>query len=160
MGTRLYTVNFTEIQKRIRDCAPLPWSTVLLRMAMMEAASVLARKTRAKCLITGESLSQVASQTIENLSCSESRAALPVLRPLIGMDKEAITLLARRFGTYETSILPFADCCVLFSPPHPVLRGAVAEAAALYDALELAPLIAETLRNAETARCGYYERAV
>jgi thiamine biosynthesis protein ThiI len=157
MGTRLHIINFTEIQKRIRAHTPAAWNTVLLRMAMMEAGSFLARRLRAKCLVTGESLSQVASQTVENLACSESRAAFPVFRPLIGMDKETITALARCFGTYETSILPFADCCILFSPPHPVLRGDLREAAALYEKLELSPLIAEALRGAETAKCGYYE---
>jgi thiamine biosynthesis protein ThiI len=156
LGVRLHTVNFTGIQNRIRERAPLPWATVLLRMAMMEAASLLARRLKAKCLVTGESLAQVASQTIENLTCSESRAALPVLRPLVGMDKETITSLARRYGTYETSILPFADCCVLFSPPHPVLRGNPREAGALYDTLELAAPIADALRGAQTAKCGYY----
>jgi thiamine biosynthesis protein ThiI len=164
MGIHLYMVNFTEVQERIAEKSPAEWSTVLLRMAMMEAASVIAQKTKAKCLITGESLSQVASQTIENLSCTESRAQFPVLRPLIGMDKEAITILAREYGTYETSILPFADCCVLFSPTHPILRGRVDEAAALDEALELhgetpedkSGLLYEALKTAEVIKCGYY----
>jgi thiamine biosynthesis protein ThiI len=137
LGLRLYAVNFTEVQKRIKERAPAEWSTVLLRMAMMDAASSIGEKTGAKCLVTGESLSQVASQTVENIGCSESRARFPVLRPLIGTDKEAITCLARRFGSYETSILPYADCCVLFSPVHPVLRGDIREANRLYEALEL-----------------------
>ncbi|MDR1390709.1 MAG: tRNA 4-thiouridine(8) synthase ThiI [Treponema sp.] len=157
MGVRLWTVNFTGAQRRIKERAPPEWSTVLLRMAMMAAASVIARKSHIKCLVTGESLSQVASQTIENISCTESRARLPVLRPLIGMDKEQITLLAKKFGTYETSILPYADCCVLFSPEHPVLRGAVKEAALRYEALELDPLIEEALSRAAVQKCGYYE---
>jgi thiamine biosynthesis protein ThiI len=160
LGLRLYAVNFTAVQKRIKERAPAAWSTVLLRMAMMDAASSIGEKTRAKCLITGESLSQVASQTVENLGCSESRARLPVLRPLIGTDKEAITGLAKRFGSYETSILPYADCCVLFSPPHPVLRGAVREAAELYEALELGSpteksgLLYEALKAAEITKHG------
>jgi thiamine biosynthesis protein ThiI len=157
MGIRLYAVNFTGVQKRIAERSPAEWSTVLLRMAMMDAASAIARRTGAKCLITGESLSQVASQTIENIRCTESRAALPVLRPLIGLDKEAITLLAKDFGAYETSILPHPDCCVLFSPVHPVLRGNPEEAAALYDALEPGGLIGEAIRDAEIRKCGYYE---
>jgi tRNA uracil 4-sulfurtransferase len=164
MGIHLYIVNFTGVQKRIAEKSPAEWSTVLLRMAMMEAASLIARKTKAKCLITGESLSQVASQTIENLSCTESRSQFPVLRPLIGMDKETITALAKNFGTYETSILPFADCCVLFSPVHPVLRGRIDEAAALDEALELhaentqdkAGLLYDALKTAEVRKCGYY----
>ncbi|MDR2767548.1 MAG: tRNA 4-thiouridine(8) synthase ThiI [Treponema sp.] len=157
MGMRLWVVNFTEVQKRIGERGPPAWSTVLLRMAMMEAASSLARACRAKCLITGESLSQVASQTIENLSCAQSRALLPVLRPLIGMDKERITAMAKSFGTYETSILPYADCCVLFSPEHPVLRGGVKEAGTLYESLCLPPLIAEAVQSAGVRKCGYYE---
>ncbi|GHV85767.1 putative tRNA sulfurtransferase [Spirochaetia bacterium] len=160
MGIHLYIVNFTAVQKRIAEKSPAEWTTVLLRMAMMDAASSITRRTRAKCLITGESLSQVASQTIENLTCTESRARLPVLRPLIGIDKEAITSLAKDFGTYETSILPFADCCVLFSPVHPVLRGTVNEAAALYERLELSGLLYEALTTAEIRRCGYYEQGL
>jgi thiamine biosynthesis protein ThiI len=158
MGTRLYIVNFTEVQKRIAERSPAEWNTVLLRMAMVDAASLIAQKTKAKCLVTGESLSQVASQTIENLRCTESRASFPVLRPLIGMDKEAIIQMAKEFGSYETSILPYADCCVLFSPVHPVLRGAVQEAAALYEALELCDLLFEAAKNADIKKCGYYQK--
>ncbi|MCL2759561.1 MAG: tRNA 4-thiouridine(8) synthase ThiI, partial [Treponema sp.] len=128
MGIRLYILNFTKVQMCIKEKAPFPWTTVLLRMAMMEAAEKSARKTKCKCLITGESLSQVASQTIDNLSCTQSRITLPVIRPLIGYSKENIILEAKRIGTYETSIQPFVDCCTLFSPPHPVLHGNVQEA--------------------------------
>ena len=161
MGIRLYIVDLAEIQKQIKEKCPDGWSTVLLRMAMMDAASIIALKTRAKCLITGESLSQVASQTIENLHCTESRARLPVLRHLIGIDKEAITVMAKDFGTYETSILPHADCCVLFRPIHPVLRGKVEEAKALYEALGLAKsetdLLFHAVKTAEVKKCGYYK---
>ncbi|MDR1144356.1 MAG: hypothetical protein LBK77_09115, partial [Spirochaetaceae bacterium] len=98
--------------------------------------------------------------------CSESRARLSVLRPLIGMDKEAITDLAKRFGTYETSILPYADCCVLFSPVHPVLRGDIREAGELYEKLELGSrteksgLLYEALKTAEVTKCGYYTASI
>ena len=167
MGIRLFIVNFTEAQKRITEKSPQEWNTVLLRMAMMDAASIIAQRARAKCLITGESLSQVASQTIENVRCTESRSRFPVLRPLIGMDKEAIIVLAKEFGSYETSILPHADCCVLFSPVHPVLRGSVSEATALYEALELngvTPadtngLLFSAVKTAEIRKCGYYQAA-
>jgi thiamine biosynthesis protein ThiI len=155
LGIRLYTVGFTKVQQRIKDKSPLPWATVLLRMAMMEGAEKIARTIRAKCLITGESLSQVASQTIENINCTQSRTGLPVLRPLIGMDKESIIRKAEAIGTYETSILPYEDCCVLFSPPHPMLRGDAAEAAARYESLELGPLIAESLAEAAMEKCGF-----
>jgi thiamine biosynthesis protein ThiI len=147
MGVRLYMVGFTKVQARIKEAAPLPWSTVLLRMAMMECAERIARKIKCKCLITGESLSQVASQTIENLSCTDSIVSLPVLRPLIGTDKAAIIIKAKQIGTYQTSIEPYEDCCVLFSPSHPVLYGDPAEAARLYESLNLEPLIEEALRD-------------
>jgi len=149
---RLHILGFTEVQKRIKERSPESWSTVLLRMAMMEAAEKIAVRTGAKCLITGESLSQVASQTIENLSCSESRITIPVLRPLIGDNKEAIIRLAEKIGTFTTSILPYEDCCVLFSPPHPVLRGDPNEANSLYEALEIEGLVDNAIFNAEVIK--------
>jgi thiamine biosynthesis protein ThiI len=155
MGVRLHIVSFTKTQMRIKEKASEAWTTVLLRMAMMECAEKIARSQKCKCLITGESLSQVASQTIENLSSIQSRIRVPVLRPLIGMDKDAIIRRAEGIGTYATSILPYQDCCVLFSPAHPVLRAEVAEAKARYDALELAPLIDEAIKEKEMIKCGF-----
>jgi thiamine biosynthesis protein ThiI len=155
LGIRLHTLGFTKIQQRIKERAPLPWATVLLRMAMMEAAEKIALRIKAKCLITGESLSQVASQTLENLSCTQSRIKIPALRPLIGMDKEHIIRRAEAIGTYTTSILPYQDCCVLFSPPHPVLRGEPEEAGRLYDDLEAESLIAEAIAEATVEKCGF-----
>ncbi|MDR2102887.1 MAG: tRNA 4-thiouridine(8) synthase ThiI [Treponema sp.] len=155
LGMRLYTIGFTQVQMKIKDQAPQAWTTVLLRMAMMECAEKLARRVRAKCLISGESLGQVASQTIENISCTESRIGLPVLRPLIGMDKDQIIKTARNIGTYTTSILPYEDCCVLFSPPHPILRGNPAEAGALYEQLQLSGLIEEALCGGIAEKCGF-----
>jgi len=149
MGMRLYILNFTKVQMRIKERAPFAWTTILLRMAMMDAAQKAAFKIKSKCLITGESLSQVASQTIENLTCTESRIMLPVIRPLIGFCKEDIIQKARLIGTYETSILPHQDCCMLFSPPHPVIHGDVKEANELYEKLELDDLIDESLSNYE-----------
>jgi thiamine biosynthesis protein ThiI len=153
MGIHLYILNFMQVQQRIKEKSPQEWATVLLRMAMMEAAEKAARKTKAKCLITGESLSQVASQTIENINCTQSRLKLPVMRPLIGMDKYCIMDHARKIGTYEVSIQPFVDCCTLFSPEHPVLYGEVAQANALYEALDVTPLIDDALNNYELVKC-------
>ena len=150
MGIRLYILNFTKVQMRIKERSPLPWATILLRMAMMEAAEKAAKKIKCKCIITGESLSQVASQTIENLNCTQNRIKLPVLRPLIGFDKHSIIKEAQRIGTYDVSIEPFVDCCTLFSPPHPVLHGDVSEANALYEKLEIEELIDEALGDYET----------
>jgi thiamine biosynthesis protein ThiI len=154
LGIRLWTLGFTEVQRRIKAGTPEEWGTVMLRMAMMEAAEKLARRIRATCLITGESLAQVASQTVENLSCTGSLTGLPVLRPLIGTDKEEIITLSRSIGAYETSILPYPDCCVLFSPAHPILRGRVGEAQRQYRSLDLGPEIDTALSGAVMEKCG------
>ncbi|MCL1992681.1 MAG: tRNA 4-thiouridine(8) synthase ThiI [Spirochaetes bacterium] len=154
MGLRLYVVAFTTVQLKIKESAPQSWITVLLRMAMMECAEKLAEKIKSKCLVSGESLSQVASQTIENLTCIQSRVNVPVLRPLIGSDKDSIITTARKIGSYEISIRPHQDCCMLFNPPHPVLHGDAAQAGQLYEALELSPLIDEALASCETVTCG------
>ncbi|MCL2067391.1 MAG: tRNA 4-thiouridine(8) synthase ThiI [Treponema sp.] len=151
MGIRLYIISFTEVQARIKERSPPPWSTVLMRMAMMEAGEKTALKIKSKCLISGESLSQVASQTIENLTCIQSRIKIPVLRPLIGTDKINIIRNAQSIGTYDTSILPYEDCCVLFTPHHPILRGSNTQANELYETLELGPLIEKALENHELA---------
>jgi thiamine biosynthesis protein ThiI len=153
MGLKFFTVNFTPIQGRIKEKSPEAWRTVLLRMAMMECAERLAYRQGAKCLVTGESLSQVASQTVENISCTQSRLSLPVLRPLIGMDKEDIIRLSEKIGAYKISILPYEDCCVLFSPEHPILRGNPAEAGNLYEALECDSLITGALKTAAVEKC-------
>jgi thiamine biosynthesis protein ThiI len=157
LGIRLHVLGFTKVQMRIKERAPQEWITVLLRMAMMECAEKLAIRRGAKCLISGESLSQVASQTVENIACTESRVKLPVLRPLIGLDKEEIIKIAGTIGTYETSILPYEDCCVLFSPPHPILRGNPGEAGRLYEKLELDSLIREALGESAVEKCAFPE---
>jgi thiamine biosynthesis protein ThiI len=129
-------------------------------MAMMDCAEKIARKIKAKCLITGESLSQVASQTVENISCTQSRITIPVLRPLIGCDKESIIKRAEQIGSFRISIEPYPDCCVLFTPPHPILRGDPAEAAELFRSLELEPLIEETLHEYETVKVGNEDKKI
>jgi len=154
---RLHTIPFTQVQVRIKQRAPDQWSTVLLRMAMMDTAGRLARRNKIHCLITGESLSQVASQTVENIQCSESTAKLPVFRPLIGTDKEETIRIAREIGTYDTSILPYEDCCVLFSPAHPILHGNIEEARELYAGLDLDDILEEALHNEVLEKCSAEE---
>jgi thiamine biosynthesis protein ThiI len=148
LNVRLHAVPFTEVEQRIQSRTPPEWKTVLLRMAMMKVAEMIARRRKCKCLVTGESLSQVASQTVENIACTSSVVTLPIFRPLIGMDKEAITRIAEKIGTYPVSILPYQDCCVLFSPQHPILRGNPAEAQQLYRQLELDDILFECIGNA------------
>jgi thiamine biosynthesis protein ThiI len=150
---KLHTIPFTQVQVRIKQGAPEQWSTVLLRMAMMDAAGRLARRNKIHCLVTGESLSQVASQTVENIQCTESTAKLPVFRPLIGLDKEETIRIAREIGTYDTSILPYEDCCVLFSPAHPILHGNIDEAKVLYAKLELDELLEKALHEGKLEKC-------
>lgn len=146
---RLWVLPFTEVQMRIKKLAREDSTTIMLRSAMMEAADILARRIEADAIITGESLGQVASQTAETMAVTEAPASLPVFRPLIGIDKEETVAAAKRIGTYEVSILPYEDCCVLFSPKHPLLRPDLAELTGAYASLGLSPLIEESLAKAE-----------
>ena len=152
MTTHLNVIPFTDVQMRIKQKAPAAFATLMLRMCMMQCANLLAERLGADCIVTGESLGQVASQTMQNLAVTESMARYPLLRPLVGMDKEDIVATARRIGTYETSILPYEDCCVLFSPRHPVLRADLAEATQIYESLEAEGLIREAYEKREIIR--------
>lgn len=149
LSLTLYVVSFTDVQIQIKKSTPEKWSTMMLRAAMMECASLLAKEIGNECLITGESLAQVASQTLRNLKVSEHFCSLPLFRPLIGCEKEEIIKIARKIGTYETSILPYDDCCVLFSPRHPVLNPSVEQAAAIYNEINAAPFIDDALLKKE-----------
>ncbi|MEG1433683.1 tRNA uracil 4-sulfurtransferase ThiI, partial [Eubacterium sp.] len=115
----VYVVPFTEIQTKIVEICPERQTTIIIRRYMMRIAQEIARKNGAKSLITGESLGQVASQTQEGLGATNAVVDMPVLRPLIGMDKQEIVEIAQRIGTFETSILPYEDCCTIFVPKHP-----------------------------------------
>ncbi len=150
--TYLNIIPFTDVQMRIKEKAPENWSTLMLRVCMMKVANKLANRCNAKCIITGESVGQVASQTIENMTVTEHFATRPLLRPLCGMDKEEIIKDSYFIDTYETSILPYEDCCVLFSPRHPVLRGKVEEAEEIYNSLEVDDLIEQSYRNREIVK--------
>lgn len=147
MDTHLNVVPFTDVQMKIKEKAPEAWSTMMLRLCMMSCANLLAERMNAQCLITGESLGQVASQTIENMTVTESFAKYPLLRPLVGMDKEDIVLTARQLGTYDISILPYEDCCVLFSPRHPVLKASLEEAKSIYEKMEIDDLVKEAFEK-------------
>lgn len=147
--TYLNVIPFTDVQMKIKEKAPEAWSTLMLRVCMMKVANILAKRCRAKCIITGESVGQVASQTIENMTVTENFAELPMMRPLCGMDKEEIIKTSEFIDTYETSILPYEDCCVLFSPKHPVLRGTVEQAEEIYNSLEVDDLIYKAYKERE-----------
>ena len=132
----VHNIPFTEIQEEIRRNCPEEYFTLIMRRFMMRLSEAVARKAGAKALVTGESLGQVASQTLMALGVTEDVTSMPVLRPLIGTDKVEIIRLAREIGTYETSILPYEDCCTVFTPRHPAIRPeveAVREAESVLD---------------------------
>ena len=126
--------------------------TLLMRASMMSIAERIASATRASALVTGESLGQVASQTVQGLRFTGSIPSLPVLRPLIGMDKEQIISLARRINTYETSILPYDDCCTIFAPKHPLIKPDQDEMRVSYAGLDLSELEDQAAENAALTR--------
>ncbi len=147
---QLNIVHFTEIQEKIKKMARPEDVTLMMRGAMVEIASLLAEKKDAIALITGESLGQVASQTPESIRFSGSRTNLPIFRPLIGYDKEEIIDIARRIGTFETSILPYDDCCTLFAPLHPTVKPNFLKITGEYEKLHLETLIKDSAEKVET----------
>jgi tRNA uracil 4-sulfurtransferase len=147
----LYVIPFGEIQREIVLNTPAPFRVVLYRRMMIRIAEQLAKKAQCWGLVTGDSLGQVASQTPENLSVVEEAAELPILRPLIGMDKLEITDEAKRIGTYETSIEPDEDCCNLFTPPHPSTKTRIDELRHVERALDLTALVKQGLEKAESS---------
>jgi thiamine biosynthesis protein ThiI len=121
--SRLFLVPFGEIQQRVVLAVPPPLRVVIYRRLMMRIAEAIGRRAGAMALVTGEVVGQVASQTVENLTSIDEVASQPVLRPLIGMDKDEITEQAQRLGTYPVSIIPDQDCCTLFTPRHPATKA-------------------------------------
>lgn len=119
---KMITVNFTKLQEEIRDKCPEELGTVILRRFMLRAAEKIARQENCSALITGESLGQVASQTIQAIACTDAAVSMPVFRPLIGSDKSEIVKLAYQIDTYDISIEPYEDCCTIFTPKHPRTR--------------------------------------
>ncbi len=124
---RLHVVPFTDIQLDIIEKCPKNYLTIIMRRLMMRIAEKIARNSGASALITGESIGQVASQTMESLVVTDNAVDMPVFRPCIGMDKEEIVSIAKKIDTYETSILPYEDCCTIFVPKHPKTKPSVAE---------------------------------
>lgn len=151
----VFIIPFTEIQEEIRRNCPEDYFTLIMRRFMMRLADMLARELRCKALVTGECLGQVASQTIDALRVSEDVTDLPVLRPLIGMDKEEIVRMARRIGTFETSILPYEDCCTVFTPPHPKTKPNVEEVRDLESVLDIEGLCRRAMEGREFIRVHY-----
>ncbi len=145
----LYLVPFTEIQLAIYEKCPKTETTVLMRRLMMKIAEQIALSCGAQALITGESLGQVASQTIESLTVTNDAVTLPVFRPLIGFDKEEIVERAKAIGSYDTSILPFEDCCTVFVPQHPVTKPKLETILRSEARVDFAPMIARAIEQTE-----------
>ena len=141
----VHIVPFTEIQEEIRRSCPEEYFTLIMRRFMMRIAEAVAKKAGAKALVTGESLGQVASQTMMALGVTEDVTTMPVLRPLIGMDKVEIIRIARDIGTFDTSILPYEDCCTVFTPRHPATRPGLEAVRTAEAALDVEGLVAKAL---------------
>lgn len=147
-------VPFTHIQQEIRQKCSEDYFTLVMRRFMMRLAERVARHQGCKALITGESLGQVASQTIESLNATGSVCHMPVFRPLIGMDKEEIVVRARQIGTFETSILPYEDCCTVFTPRHPQTKPRLENVEQQEESLDIEGLVDEAFAGIERITLG------
>ncbi len=147
-------VPFTHIQTEIRQKCPEEYFTILMRRFMMRIAQAIADRNGAKAIVTGENLGQVASQTMEALGCTAAVCRVPVLRPLIGFDKEEIVQRSRQIGTFELSTLPYEDCCTVFTPRHPRTRPRLDAVEEAESALDVEALVQEALAGIERVRVG------
>lgn len=152
-GLKVHVVPFTEIQLEIRDKCPEEHLTLVMRRFMMEIAQRIAEKRGCQALVTGESIGQVASQTMAALAVTDDAVSLPVFRPLIGMDKEEIVEISRKIDTFETSILPYEDCCTVFTPRHPSTKPKIEKVIASQNLLDCERLIQEAVDGTEIVEC-------
>ena len=145
----VHVVPFTKIQEELRRSCPEELFTILMRRFMMRIACRVAEKNGIQALVTGESVGQVASQTLDAMACTNAVCTVPVLRPLVGMDKEEIVRISRKIGTFETSILPYEDCCTVFTPKHPKTKPHVEDLAEAEKALDVEALVNEAVTGIE-----------
>ena len=153
-------VPFTEIQEAIRDNCPEEYFTLVMRRFMMEIAQRIAKEDGCGCLITGENLGQVASQTMEAMAVTGAVVDIPVFMPLVGMDKEEIITIARKIGTMETSILPYEDCCTVFTPKHPKTKPSLGGVLHAEEPLDRETLIARAIAGVEKIKVAYHDSAL
>ncbi len=153
-------VGFTEIQEAIRDNCPEEFFTLIMRRFMMEISQRIARHDGCGALITGENLGQVASQTMEAMAVTGAVVDMPIFMPLVGMDKEEIVTIARKIGTLDTSILPYEDCCTVFTPKHPKTKPTIGQLLNAEKKLDRETLIARALENVEKIKVEYHDPAV
>ena len=150
-------VSFTEIQEAIRDNCPEEYFTLIMRRFMMEISQRIAKHDGCGALITGENLGQVASQTMEAMAVTGAVVDIPIFMPLVGMDKEEIVTIARKIGTMETSILPYEDCCTVFTPKHPKTKPTLGQLRNAEKTLDREALIQRALENIEKIKVNYHE---
>lgn len=148
-GLKVHIVPFTDIQLAIRDKCPEEHLTLVMRRFMMQISQKIAEKRGCQALVTGESIGQVASQTMSALAVTDDAVTMPVFRPLIGMDKEEIVEISRKIDTFETSILPYEDCCTVFTPRHPSTKPKLAKVVASQNLLEWERMIDEAVAGTE-----------
>ncbi len=146
---KLHIVSFTEIQEEIHKNCDADYMITIMRRFMMRIAKRLCDKNEAGAIVTGESLGQVASQTMQSMTVTNSVVDIPVFRPVVAFDKEEIMSIARKIGTYETSILPYEDCCTVFLPKNPVIRPTIKRAEKLEQKLDVEALIEKALASEE-----------
>ena len=146
---KFFCVPFTKIQEALRDNCPEELFTIIMRRLMMEIAQRIAVRENCLALITGESVGQVASQTIGAMVCTDAACRMPVFRPVIGMDKTEIIEISRKIDTFETSIEPYEDCCTVFTPKHPKTRPVLEEVVKAQESFDFEPLIAEAVEGTE-----------
>ena len=145
----LFVVPFTEIQERIKDDCPKELFTIIMRRYMMRIACRIARQQDCEALVTGESVGQVASQTIQAMACTDAVADMPVFRPVVGMDKEEIIKVSHKIDTFETSILPYEDCCTVFTPKHPRTKPVLKFVEQAEQAMDMENLIDRAVKGTE-----------
>lgn len=153
-------VSFTKIQEAIRDNCPEEYFTLIMRRFMMEIAERIAKEDGCGCLITGENLGQVASQTMEAMTVTGAAVDIPIFMPLIGMDKEEIITVARKIGTMDTSILPYEDCCTVFTPRHPKTKPTLGQVLHAESGLDREALILDALASVEKIKVAYHDDAL
>lgn len=154
-GIAFFCVPFTEIQEAIKDNCPEEYFTIIMRRLMMEIAQRIAEKDNDLALITGESVGQVASQTMAAIACTDAVCRIPVFRPCVGMDKTEIIDIARKIDTFETSIEPYEDCCTVFTPRHPKVKPRLADIEKAQAKFDFEPLIAKAVENTELKTFDY-----
>ena len=143
----LFVVPFTKIQEEIKTNCPEDLFTLIMRRLMMRCAEIIALREDCGALITGESVGQVASQTMQAIACTDAVPNLPVFRPLIGMDKDEVVAISRKIDTFETSILPFEDCCTVFTPKHPKTKPKLSQLEEAEKQLDVDSLVKEAVEN-------------